>query len=61
MQLLVENKGYTELRSVHQLGHRDRDDAEVQVEDCERDAREARRDELLQQVEELKQLGLEEK
>ena len=61
VQLLVENSGYAELRSVHKLGHRDRDDAEVEVEDCERDAREARRDALLQQVEELKQLDLAEK
>ena len=35
VQLQVENSGHAELRSVQRLGHIDRDDAEMQVEDCE--------------------------
>ena len=36
VQLQFENRGYAELRSVHKLGHRERNDSEVKQEEAKR-------------------------
>ena len=48
VQLQVENDHYAEIRSIKRLGHVDRNDDDVLVEENERESRELRRDELIQ-------------
>ena len=52
-QLFVESEKYAELRSIARLGHLERDDEEVNAEYDERDARENRRDEIINELEKL--------
>ena len=46
-QLLVKSEKYAELRSIARLGHLNRDDEEVNATWAARDARENRRDEII--------------
>ena len=53
VQLQYENERYVELSSLQMLGHRLRNDAEVEQEDQEREDRETWRNYLMQQLDDL--------